>query len=159
MRDRNVLPDWLIVGTIVACLLGIGGLGYIVAGEIVDDPGPTSPTVAAPTVASPTTPSPTPGEPTPTEEEPERTLTVSVFNQTNVTGLARNTLARAVGLGWPGGTSGNWAGGVTENTVFYPEGGEAQAELLAEDLGIAQTAPIQVGMDTASLTVIMAGPQ
>lgn len=159
MRDR-VLPDWLIVGTVVACLLGIAGLVGVVLNETGDDADAAKPTPLA-TATSPTDASPSATEPTPTETPAaeERTLVVSVFNQTNITGLAASTLDKAAQAGWPRGISGNWNGQVPSNTIYFPAGGEDQAKLLGEDLGITRVLPNFEGMTSTGLTVVMAGPQ
>lgn len=155
---RGVVPDWLIVGTLA--LIGIGVAAFVGFGiqQLVFYGGaePTATATAHPKRSvEPTTPTPTEHA----KRKVRRTLVVSVFNATQITGLAARTLDQAAAFGWPRGVSGNWSGQVSATTVFYPVGGEAQAKLLASDLGISSVAPSYPPMNPDRLVVVIAGPQ
>ena len=130
--------------------------------------GPTAkPTTAAPTkkpVAKPTTkatpkPKPTP-KPTPTSTPaPTRSVTVSVYNQVGIGGLARRVAGQLQALGWPVGAVDDWRGGVPQDTVYFPAGRQGEAQLLAGDLGISRVMAAAPNMSTSALTVVLASPR
>ncbi|MCL8251830.1 LytR C-terminal domain-containing protein [Aeromicrobium fastidiosum] len=134
-------------------------------------PADESPTPAdeSPTPAdespTPAGESPTPADesPTPADESPtpadERTAPVSVLNNSGVVGAARAFSAKVTSTGWTLGGVGNWTGSIPSNTVYYPPGLQAQAELLAADVGIARVRPSVSPMRTDRLTIILSGTQ
>lgn len=173
-RRGSVLPAWFFV---VVAVLSLGGLG--VAGAAAwdltragDDPASAAP-------APDPTPTPTPEpEPTGTEPvEPEETeptaspeptpspsptptvsrsdVAVSVLNATRTPGLAAQVSGRVSAAGWTVAATGNWAGGAAQTAVHYPPGREAEARLLADDLGIGAVVPAVQGMNTERLTVLL----
>ena len=175
---RAFVPSsWFIVLTVMVVIGGAGWLGWLI---LDDDPAPVE--AAAPTPAATTSPappaeeSPTPAEespepaeesPTPAEESPEpaeespaeRTASVSVLNNSGIVGAARAFSAKVAGAGWTLGGIGNWSGSIPANTVYYPSGLQAQAELLADDVGIARVRPSVSPMRTDRLTIILSGTQ
>ncbi len=176
---RAFVPSsWFIVLTVMVVIGGAGWLGWL----LVDD-DPAAPTDTAAPVATatpgPADESPTPAEdsptpadetPTPAEESPtpdeespapadERTALVSVLNNSGVVGAARAFSAKVTSTGWTLGGVGNWTGSIPSNTVYYPSGLQAQAELLAEDVGIARVRPSVSPMRTDRLTIILSGTQ
>jgi cytoskeletal protein RodZ len=177
---RAFVPSsWFIVLTVMVVIGGAGWLGWLL---VDDDPAAPTDTAAPAATATPTpspdespTPadeSPTPAEesPTPAEESPtpdeespapadERTALVSVLNNSGVVGAARAFSAKVTSTGWTLGGVGNWTGSIPSNTVYYPSGLQAQAELLAEDVGIARVRPSVSPMRTDRLTIILSGTQ
>lgn len=172
-RRGSVLPAWFFV---VVAVLSLGGLGVAGAAAWDVTRSGEEPAAAAPS------PDPTPtesAEPEPTEPEPEpeeteptaspepsptpsptATVTrsdvaVSVLNATRTPGLAAQVSGRVSAAGWTVAATGNWAGGGAQTAVHYPPGREAEARLLADDLGIAAVAPAVQGMNTERLTVLL----
>ena len=82
-------------------------------------------------------------------------MAVSVLNATRTPGLAAQVSGQVSAAGWTVAATGNWAGGATQTAVHYPPGREAEAQLLADDLGIAAVAPAVQGMNTERLTVLL----
>ncbi len=165
-RNLFVPSSWFVIFTIVACLIAVGGLGWLlVKGDSSND----SKDAATPPSASATTPSPEPTEteptatPTPTETETEPTVArdtpVSVLNNTGTPGAAGAFSTKVEDAGWKVGGVGNWRGSVGQNTVYYPEGLQDQAEQLAKDVGIERVMPRVDPMRTDRLTIILSGPQ
>jgi hypothetical protein len=125
--------------------------------------------VVAPRV-QPTTP---PSEPAPSKtapkavikEKPERKKPqvrrgdtyVEVYNNSGISGLAGRTAKRARGAGWQVVGSDNWYGTIPTSTVYYPKRLEAEAKLLAKDLGIDRLKPAIAPMRMDRLTVILTG--
>ncbi len=184
---RAFVPSsWFIVLTVMVLIGGAGWLGWLV---LDDDPAPvetsaqtpaatTSPAPAATSPApaatspAPADESPTPDEelpapaeesPTPDEESPapaaQRTALVSVLNNSGIVGAARAFSAKVASTGWTLSGIGNWSGSIPGNTVYYPPGLQAQAELLADDVGIARVRPSVSPMRTDRLTIILSGTQ
>lgn len=118
------------------------------------------------------TPSPTP-EATlalaPVQVEPQVTLEprqvdpplrrediyVSVYNNSNITGLAGRTASLIGGSGWQVVGSDNWYGTIPATTIYYPEDLREAAELLSGDLGIERLMPAVDPMLQDRLTVIL----
>ncbi|RYY42692.1 MAG: LytR family transcriptional regulator [Actinomycetales bacterium] len=111
---------------------------------------------------APETPEPEPtetSEPEPTEPAVDRSsIQVSVLNASRTQGLARTVGQRVTAEGWTVGAVGNWRGYSAANTVHYPQGREAEARQLADDLGIQAVAPIVNGMSGQRLTIVLVGP-
>jgi hypothetical protein len=154
---RGVVPNWLIVGTLALIGAGVAvlvGFGIQQLAFYGDAPQVTSaPTHSArPTTSS--TPSPSPSQ----SAAPKRTTPVSVFNATEISGLAARTLDQVVAFGWPRGVSGNWQDSISETTVYYPPGAEDEGHLLAEDLGITRVQPNLPGMKPDRLVIVLTAP-
>jgi cytoskeletal protein RodZ len=163
-----VPPSWFIVLTILLCIGSAGWIGWLLvdrdAGQEAT-PAVTTTTTPSPSVTTPepttTTTTPTP-EPTPTSTTApavERSASVSVLNNTGISGLARTFAVRVTDAGWTLAGVGNWRGSVPGNTVYYPAGFEAQATQLAHDVGITRVRASVAPMRMDRLTVILAGPQ
>jgi cytoskeletal protein RodZ len=178
-RRAFVLPAWALVSTGVVVLAAAAWLVVLlVAGP--DDAGPVaapspSATTTAPTPTASEDPSPEPTEeatpdPEPSEEAtpepsadatpaPDRgAIAVSVLNASRTPGLARSVGQRVTAEGWTVGAVGNWRGYSAANTVHYPAGREAEARLLADDLGIQAVQPALNGMSGQRLTIVLVGP-
>jgi hypothetical protein len=110
--------------------------------------------------------------PTPTRTAPEPVVTakkkvkakptvrragtyVEVYNNSGISGLAGRTSARASGAGWQVVGSDNWYGTIPASTVYYPARLQAEAKLLAKDLGIGRVKPAIAPMRFDRLTVIL----
>ncbi|WP_217361309.1 LytR C-terminal domain-containing protein [Aeromicrobium stalagmiti] len=171
-RKAYVPSGWFILLTVMLCIGGAGWLGLLLVGD--DDAPVASPTTPTPSIsvspdATESTPEPT-QEPTeePTEEptaeptdEPAtaRDATVSVLNNSGIAGAARVFSGKVSQAGWPLGGIGNWTGSIGSNTVYYPPGLQAQAELLGQDVGITRIRPSVAPMRMDRLTIILSGPQ
>jgi hypothetical protein len=80
---------------------------------------------------------------------------VSVYNNSSITGLAGSTATRIAALGWKVVGSDNWYGTIPATTIYYPDGMEPAARLLAQDLGVQRVMPSVDPMSTDRLTVIL----
>lgn len=165
-RNLFVPSSWFVVFTIVVCLAAVAGLGWLlVKGDSSKDKDTATPPSASATTAAPepTATEPTETEPTatPTETEPTvaRDTEVSVLNNTGTSGVAGAFATKVKDAGWTVGGVGNWRGSVGQNTVYYPEGLQDQAEQLAKDVGIERVMPRVDPMRTDRLTIILSGPQ
>ena len=78
-----------------------------------------------------------------------------VLNGTGINGLASQAADRLGQLGWPDLRTGDTGGTYPENTVYFPPQLEAQAQTLAQDLGIARVRPSVDGMRDDRLTVVL----
>lgn len=168
-RSPVAVPaGWFIIASIVAC---VGAAGYL--GVMLVEPGSasadsssasSSPSLSTPspaaTTASPdaavttATPEPTPEPPTVVREAP-----VAVLNNTGIKNLAQSFSADVATAGWTVSGLGNWRGQIVSNTVYFPDGLQDQAELLAGDVGITRVMPSIVPMRMDRLTIILSGPQ
>ena len=177
---KNVPPpkafvpsSWFIVLTVMLVVGGAGWLGWLLVDDDAADPvASPSPSVSA-SSATPT-PEPEPSEsvdPTPepsdtpepveTPATPEvgRDAIVSVLNNSGIAGAARTFSGKVTSSGWQLGGVGNWTGSIGTNTVYYPDGLQDQAELLAADVGIDRVLPRVAPMRPDRLTIILSGPQ
>jgi cytoskeletal protein RodZ len=179
---RGYVPSsGLIVLTVMVVIGAAGWLGWLVVDDDAAraaDAAPSSATTApapAPESSAPessepptdATPAPSPEpEPEPETEktteapaEARREAGVAVLNNSGVTGAARAFSVKVTGAGWTVQGIGNWRGAIPANTVYYPAGLQAQARLLAEDVGIERVLPSVAPMGTDRLTIILSGPQ
>jgi hypothetical protein len=83
---------------------------------------------------------------------------VSVFNNSQVTGLAAQVAARVSRAGWQVSGSDNWYGTIPSSTVYYPPQLARAGHLLALDLGVHRTMRAVSPMRLDRLTVILTGP-
>ena len=148
------------------------GAAVILAGLVffTSDPPEDEHPVAA-TVATPQqTPRSRAAEPNPEPVKTERKATVkprvervpsrdsvyvSVFNNTNINGLAASTADRIGAVGWQVVGSDNWYGTIPATTIYYPARLEAAARLLSKDLGVPRVMPAVDPMSMDRLTVIV----
>jgi len=80
---------------------------------------------------------------------------VSVFNNSNITGLADRTASLIGGAGWQVVGSDNWYGTIPATTIYYPPQLEAAARVLSKDLGVERVMPAVDPMSMDRLTVIL----
>lgn len=126
-----------------------------------EDPGAAEGSDGATESASPADPttSTTPEPPKKTKPPVVRSeVGVVVFNNTSISGLAGETLARVQEIGWNGVAADNWYGTIPATTVYFPPGKRPAAQKLALDLGIQRVIAADPAMSDTNLTVILTGP-
>lgn len=85
-------------------------------------------------------------------------VSVEVYNQSNIAGLAGEVAAKATTVGWNVVGEDNWMGSVPENTVYYPGEMKREGQQLADDLGIKRThVSVEGSMKGDRLTVVLTG--
>ena len=158
LKERVLIPLGVIVGTVAALaflgtqLLGISGA--------TDEAMPTvsaTPTDVSPTDVQPTTSA----EPLPSESIDPATverLPVIVLNGTEKVGYAKKVGDNLNFEDWVIQEVGNWTGpALTENTVYYPPGGEAAALLLAQSTNVKGVAiAADATLNQTALTLVLA---
>ena len=82
---------------------------------------------------------------------------VSVFNNSNISGLAATTAERIGSVGWQVVGSDNWYGTIPATTIYYPSRLKEAARLLSKDLGVPRVMPAVDPMSMDRLTVILTG--
>jgi hypothetical protein len=121
--------------------------------------------VATPVAASPE-PTARPEKPVRTERRatvaprPEKrlrrdTVYVSVFNNTNISGLAARTAERIGAVGWQVVGSDNWYGTIPATTIYFPDRLREAARTLSKDIGVTRLMPAVDPMSMDRLTVIV----
>lgn len=168
-----------VVGALMPSVLAVAAVAALITalavwqGEPPDQPGAAASTVkestkapdrAASRSAKPATtpaeqsPTPAPESTTPdqTDEPAASDLEVVVLNQTTRAGLAREVADRLRGQGWTVPAVGNFRGVVPSTTVYYPDGAEADALAVAEDLPAEPRVRPRFGnLSTTRLTVVV----
>jgi len=90
------------------------------------------------------------------ERVPRRdSVYVSVFNNSNVSGLAASTAERIGAVGWQVVGSDNWYGTIPATTIYYPDRLEKAAKMLSRDIGVPRLMPAVDPMSMDRLTVIV----
>jgi hypothetical protein len=126
-------------------------------------PSASSTTPASPTPPSPTTPpagqptSPPPGQPGGDQQASNKWVTVRVFNNSTIKGLADRAAEDFRGAGWNVNEVGNYSQGIIPTTTAYFRPGtdeEAAAKQLAQEFGI-KAEPRFEGIQSASPGVIV----
>ncbi len=125
------------------------------------EPGPEQALLAAgpaPT-EEPVTIDPVPVEKKKKKKEPAPVqrgeVYVSVFNNTNISGLAGATASRIGSAGWQVTGSDNWVGTIPATTIYFPPRFKDAADLLSKDLGVTRVLPAVDPMSMDRLTVIL----
>lgn len=167
-----VPSSWVIVLTAMIVIGAAGWLGWLLLDD--DDPADVTATPSAPAAtkssANPSpsaTPKPSktkptkakPTKPTPSAPSVAREAPVAVLNNSGVVGAARAFSGKVTAAGWTLSGIGNWTGSIPANTIYYPSGLQAQAELLADDVDIERVLPSVAPMRMDRLTIILSGPQ
>jgi len=156
------LPGWFFVLTVVLSVFAFVVVGWVLLSERVDLPDGVPQAGGSPSVTEPA-PSPTDVRPTSSAPEPdegvddgERSgIDVVVLNASGTPGLARDVADVAKKAGWTVGEVGNWVYPAAVNAVYYPEGHQQEAELLADDVGVDSVRAARSGMSTDELTVLL----
>jgi hypothetical protein len=160
-RDRDqrglVLPTRLMVFSV--SVVALAGLAFV-ATQPDDGPDTANPAAVSQPKATPKAPAtstPTPVIPTraPGPAVKRGKVYVTVFNNSNVKGLAGQTATRAQHVGWNVVGTDNWYGTVDASTVYFPARLKAAGALLAKDLGIDRVKPAIAPMRSDRLTVIL----
>jgi hypothetical protein len=156
------LPGWFFVLTVVLSVLALGGVGWVfLTGRSDLTPGTPQATSSPPlsdgsrSSAGTSQPasSPSPADGTADGDRPD--IEVVVLNASESPGLAARVADSAEEAGWTVAEIGDWIYPAVINAVYYPEGHQEEAELLAEDVEIDSVRPARRGMSTDSLTVLL----
>jgi hypothetical protein len=127
-----VLPAILAVGAIAAVVLLLIGIFGRTPNSGSAIPETTTSTTTTSTTTGPTTSTPAPTTTVPAVTTPTiPDTTVVVLNSTDTSQLAARVTAYLSDLGWQTADPSNFFPVLDETTVYYPEGGEAVALLLA----------------------------
>ena len=161
--ERGVaLPTPVIALSVVAVVVAVlvfwftGGDGDGGDEKIAQAGGtPSSSASASPKAAKAEQKKPAKAAPSPVDRAK---VSVEVYNQSNVVGLAGDVAAKATTVGWNVVGEDNWMGSVPENTVYYPGGMKREGQQLADDLGIKRThLSVEGSMKGDRLTVVLTG--
>jgi LytR cell envelope-related transcriptional attenuator len=80
---------------------------------------------------------------------------VEIYNNTSISGLAADKAAELQDAGWQVVGVDNWRGDIPASTVYYPAGFEAEAQDLAETIGVGRVRGAVAPMKFDRLTVIL----
>jgi hypothetical protein len=148
------LPSWFFVLTAVLSLLALAYAGWAFFGHPRE---PATMEATGPTVSTSPTVRPT-RQPTssPKADDGRRSgIDVVVLNASETPGLAARVADTAREAGWTVGEVGDWIYPAVINAVYYSEGHQSEAEILADDVGIESVRPARAGMNTDGLTVLL----
>ena len=161
------LPGWFFVLTAVLSVAAIGAVVWVFVGDRFDE----TPAALRPSAtSSPTEPEPGPAASRPTSgstadeddgeggekpaaERPD--IDVVVLNASRTPRLARGVADAAEKAGWTVAEVGNWVYPAVVNAVYHPEGRQAEAQQLADDVGVESVRPARPGMSSDALTVLL----
>jgi LytR cell envelope-related transcriptional attenuator len=136
----------------------MAGLAFFTS-DPAEEPAAATPVAASPQPERPSKPVRTEREATvkPRVEKVLRreSVYVSVFNNSNISGLAAVTAERIGAVGWQVVGSDNWYGTIPATTIYYPDRLEEAAKLLSKDLGVPRVMPAVDPMSMDRLTVIL----
>lgn len=160
--ERGVaLPTPVIALSVVAVIAAViifwitGGDGE--EGKEIAQAGgsPSASASASPKAAKAEEKKPPKAEPSPVDRAK---VSVEVYNQSNIAGLAGDVAAKATTVGWNVVGEDNWVGSVPASTVYYPPEMKREGQQLADDLGIKRTHLLVEGsMKGDRLTVVLTG--
>lgn len=158
--ERGVaFPSPVVILSIIA--VAMAGIALIATRDSGDDSLQTvskpSPSISQTPTTTPTAAATEPSTPVKPKKPAvnRREVYVEVYNNSNVTGLAKSTADKAAGAGWQVVASDNWYGTIPASTVYYPERLAEAARLLARDLGIKRVRTAVDPMRGDRLTVIL----
>jgi hypothetical protein len=158
------LPGWFFVLTAVLSVLAFTAVGWVFLADPFDPlrgapqakASPSASTAEAgpsPTAARAPSGAPAGGQ---SDNDGERSsIDVVVLNASGKPGLAADVAKAAKKAGWTVAEVGNWIYPAAVNAVYYPEGHQSEAELLAKDVEIESVRPTRSGMSTDDLTVLL----
>jgi len=155
------LPSWFFVLTAVLSALAFVAVGWVFLDDRFD------PTEGAPQATSP--PSAIAPEPSSSQAQPTSNasaangaddgrrsgIDVVVLNASKTPGLAASVAGAAKDAGWTVDEIGDWVYPAVVNAVYYPEGHQREAELLADDVNIDSVRPVRSGMSADDLTILL----
>jgi hypothetical protein len=151
------LPGWFFVLTVVLSVLAFVVVGWVFLADRTDLTREVPQATASPPTSA-IEPVPRPTSTGPDEEggEGERSgIDVVMLNASRTPGLARDVADFAKKAGWTVSEIGDWIYPAAVNAVYYPEGHQEDAELLADDVGVDSVRPARPGMSTDELTVLL----
>ena len=147
------LPSWFFVLTVILSVLALAYAGWAVLGPRPDATrNATEPTVSTSPAVTPTQ---KPTRPPKADDGRRSGIEVVVLNASETPGLAARVADAAREAGWTVGEVGDWIYPAVVNAVYYPEGHQSEADLLADDVGIESVRPARRGMSTDELTVLL----
>ncbi|GAA4673687.1 LytR C-terminal domain-containing protein [Nocardioides nanhaiensis] len=157
-RRGVVLPSPLVMLSVIA--VAMAAIAFVATRGGAPTEREVTPVAEAPSASASATPSQEPSrtpkpKPEPVVERGE--VAVEVYNNSGISGLAGRVAEQAGSAGWQVVGEDNWVGSIPTNTVYYPKRLEAEAELLALDLGIQRTYLAVDPMKLDRLTVILTG--
>ena len=137
----------------------MAGLAFLPTDDDDEDPVVAAPVASPQQTERPPKPAETEQEPT-VKPRPARVLHrdavyVSVFNNSNVSGLAARTAERIGAVGWQVVGSDNWYGTIPATTIYYPSRLQGAAKVLSKDIGVPRLMPAVDPMSMDRLTVIV----
>lgn len=151
----SALPARVVV--LAMTIVALAGAWFVIS-RPADPPDPAA-AAARPTPTPTPTVTPTPTKPAVTKAPKPAVkrgeVYVEVYNNSGIKGLAGKTAGRASAVGWNVVGSDNWYGTISASTVYYPKRLEAEAKLLAKDLGISRLRSAEAPMRLDRLTVIL----
>ncbi|MFJ9391588.1 LytR C-terminal domain-containing protein [Nocardioides sp. NPDC101246] len=160
--ERGVaLPTPVIALSVVAVVAAV--VVFWVTGGSDDGGGKIAQAGGSPSASASASPKPAKTEEKkPAKAEPSPVdrakVSVEVYNQSNIGGLAGDVAAKATTVGWNVVGEDNWMGSVPENTVYYPPEMKREGQQLADDLGIKRThVSVEGSMKGDRLTVVLTG--
>jgi len=157
------LPSWFFVLTAALSLLAFVAVGWVLLADRFD-PTPRGPQATASPSVPTTEPEPSLTKVRPTssaaaadgDDDGRRSgIDVVVLNASETPGLAADIADAAREAGWTVDEIGDWIYPAHINAVYYPEGHQSEAELLADDVGIDGVRPARSGMSADDLTVLL----
>lgn len=149
-----MLPSPLVMLSVIAVAMAAIAFVATRGGEPTERE--VTPVAEAPSATPSQEPSRTP-KPKPEPVVQRGEVAVEVYNNSGISGLAGRVAEQAGSAGWQVVGEDNWVGSIPTNTVYYPKRLQAEAELLALDLGIQRTYLAVDPMKLDRLTVILTG--
>ena len=155
--ERGVAMPPVVLLSVAAVALAV--VAFVFTGHDQPAERDITPTASKSTASVSPSSSPT-VKPKPKPKPVDRgSVSVLVFNNTNIRGLASSVSGKAAGIGWHVIGSDTWVGTIPANTVYYPPKLKRAAEQLALDLGIKRTHPAIAGsMSEDGLTIVLTAP-
>ena len=151
-----VFPSPVVILSVVA--VAMAGIAYVATQGQPPTEREVTRVSSTPSATATPEPSMPTSEPKPTKPAIDKgKVYVEVYNNSGISGLAGRTAKRARGAGWQVVGSDNWYGTIPTSTVYYPKRLDAEARLLARDLGIHRLKPAIAPMRMDRLTVILTG--
>ena len=162
-RDRRDPADEGFVMSSPLALMSAAAVLMAGVAFMVTDPAEPGPEQALLAAGPAPTEEPVTIDPVPVEKVKKKTpppvkrgeVYVTVFNNTNITGLAGTTADRIGSAGWQVVGSDNWVGTIPATTIYFPPRFKDAADLLSKDLGVTRVLPAVDPMSMDRLTVIL----
>ena len=160
-RDRGVaLPSPVAAISIVA--IGVAAIAFAVTGfgssktKEIPNATPSVSVTSTPSVTA--TPTASASTTAPAAPIDKKSIHISVWNASNVTGLAKTVLAKVIAAGWTDAAAGATHVHYAATTIYYPAKYEAAAKQLALDLGITNLSKGDAATPQDRISVVLVGP-